>query len=36
MDHFFFGNPDLPESREAYDVIVKFFDSRLGRVKAPL
>ena len=31
MEHGFFGNPDLPESREAYDVIVKFFDGQLGR-----
>jgi acetyl esterase/lipase len=31
LDHGFFGNPDLPESREAYDVIVKFFDKRLGK-----
>lgn len=29
--HGFFYNPDVPESREAYDVIVKFFDTRLGR-----
>jgi len=28
--HGFFYNPDVPESREAYDVIVKFFDKRLG------
>src|SRR5690349_780082 len=31
MVHGFFGiHPELPESREAWDVIVKFFDSRLG------
>ena len=29
--HGFFYNPDVPESREAYDVIVKFFDRYLGR-----
>lgn len=29
--HAFFINPDLPESREAYDVIVKFFDRHLAR-----
>ncbi len=29
MEHFFFRNPDLPESGEAYDVIVKFFDKHL-------
>ena len=31
MGHGFTGIPDLPESREAYDVIVKFFDRHLGR-----
>lgn len=31
VDHCFFGSPDLPESREAYDVIVKFFDRHLGK-----
>jgi acetyl esterase/lipase len=29
--HGFFYNPDVPESREAYDVIVKFFDRHLGK-----
>ena len=29
--HGFFYNPDVPESREAYDVIVKFFDHHLGK-----
>jgi len=28
--HGFFYNSDVPESREAYDVIVKFFDHHLG------
>ena len=28
--HFFFMNPDVPESRDAYDVMVKFFDKHLG------
>jgi len=28
--HFFFLNPDVPESRDAYDVMVKFFDRRLA------
>lgn len=28
--HGFFYNPDVPESREAYDVIVKFFNKHLG------
>jgi len=32
MDHGFFGNPDLPESREAYDVIVGFFEKQLGKI----
>jgi acetyl esterase/lipase len=31
MFHGFFYNPDVPESREAYDVMVKFFDRHLGR-----
>jgi acetyl esterase/lipase len=31
MFHGFFYNPDVPESQECYDVIVDFFDTRLGR-----
>jgi len=31
MWHGFFLDPDLPESQEAYDVIVKFFAQHLGR-----
>lgn len=31
MFHGFFYNPDVPESRDAYDVMVKFFDRHLGR-----
>jgi len=31
MFHGFFYNPDVPESREAFDVMVKFFDRHLGR-----
>ncbi len=31
MDHAFHYFPQLPESREAYDVIVKFFDVHLGK-----
>lgn len=31
MRHAFHSNPDLPESREAYNVIVNFFDKHLGR-----
>jgi len=30
MFHGFFYNPDVPESRDCYDVIVKFFARRLG------
>jgi epsilon-lactone hydrolase len=30
MFHGFFYNPDVPESRECYDVIVDFFAQRLG------
>jgi acetyl esterase/lipase len=29
--HGFFYKPDMPESSEAYDVILKFFDKNLGR-----
>lgn len=32
MWHSFFGNPDLPESQQAYRVIAKFFADHLGRV----
>lgn len=28
--HGFFYNPDVPESRDAYDVMVKFFERHLG------
>jgi acetyl esterase/lipase len=28
--HGFFYNPDVPESRDCYDVIIRFFDSNLG------
>jgi epsilon-lactone hydrolase len=31
MFHGFFYNPDVPESRECYDVIVRFFAARLGK-----
>ncbi len=31
MWHSFFSDPELPESREAYRVIVRFFDQKLGR-----
>jgi monoterpene epsilon-lactone hydrolase len=30
MFHGFFYNPDVPESQEAYQVMVKFFDRYLG------
>jgi epsilon-lactone hydrolase len=29
--HGFFYNPDVPESRDAFDVMVKFFDRHLGK-----
>jgi epsilon-lactone hydrolase len=29
--HGFFYNPDVPESRDCYDVIIRFFDSHLGK-----
>ena len=28
--HSFFNNPDLPESREMYSIVMKFFDRHLG------
>lgn len=31
MGHCFFTDPDLPESREAFLVMSKFFDQRLGK-----
>jgi acetyl esterase/lipase len=31
MFHGFFYNPDVPESRECYQVIVNFFARHLGR-----
>jgi acetyl esterase/lipase len=31
LDHCFFGGSDLPESRDVYDVIVRFFDQHLGK-----
>jgi len=31
MWHGFFFDPGLPESADAYDVVVKFFDKHLGR-----
>jgi acetyl esterase/lipase len=31
MFHGFFYNPDVPESRECYDVIVRFFAEHLGK-----
>lgn len=31
MFHGFFYNPDVPESREAFDVMVKFFRDHLGQ-----
>lgn len=31
MWHSFFSNPDMPESKEAYAVMVKFFDKHLSK-----
>lgn len=31
MWHSFFSDPEMPESREAYTVMVRFFDRHLGR-----
>ena len=31
LTHCFFGDPDLPESQDAYAVITKFFDRHLGK-----
>jgi monoterpene epsilon-lactone hydrolase len=33
LGHAFFYEPDLPESREAYAVISRFFNERLGRAR---
>jgi monoterpene epsilon-lactone hydrolase len=29
--HGFFYNPDVPESRDCYDVMIRFFDRHLGK-----
>lgn len=31
--HGFFYNPDVPESKDAYNVMIKFFDGHLGKKK---
>jgi hypothetical protein len=31
MFHGFFYNVDVPESRDCFDVIVRFFDRHLGK-----
>tara|TARA_R110002110_G_scaffold68080_1_gene184673 strand:- start:17343 stop:18476 length:1134 start_codon:yes stop_codon:yes gene_type:complete len=31
MEHFLMFNPEFPETREAYNVIVRFFDEHLGK-----
>ncbi|HWK36547.1 alpha/beta hydrolase [Sphingomonas sp.] len=31
LPHAFHMDPDLPESREVYDAVVRFFDKRLGK-----
>jgi monoterpene epsilon-lactone hydrolase len=30
-DRGFFSNPELPESRDVYDAVVRFFDQHLGK-----
>lgn len=35
LDHAFFIDPDFPQSREVYDVVVKFFDAHLGKANFP-
>lgn len=35
LQHFFFGDVDLPESREAYRVMVDFFDRHLEGARQP-
>jgi acetyl esterase/lipase len=32
MEHGFYGNPDLPESREAYQIMVNFFREQMDKV----
>jgi monoterpene epsilon-lactone hydrolase len=34
MWHAFFFDPDLPESREVYRVVVGFFERHLGQPRA--
>ena len=31
LGHCYIDNPELPEARDAYDVIAHFFDQHLGR-----
>jgi acetyl esterase/lipase len=31
LDHAFFYNPDFPQSREAHEVAIRFFDRHLER-----
>ncbi len=33
LDHAFFFEPDLPQSREVYDVTVKFFNRHLAKAE---
>ncbi|MGD9598694.1 MAG: alpha/beta hydrolase fold domain-containing protein [Steroidobacteraceae bacterium] len=35
MWHAFFSDPEMPESKEAYDVMVRFFDRHLARSACP-
>lgn len=35
LDHCFTYNPEIPESREAYDMTVKFFDQMMDKAQKP-
>jgi acetyl esterase/lipase len=35
MWHSFFSDPELPESRQAYRTIVRFFERHLGHADRP-
>jgi acetyl esterase/lipase len=36
VGHYFFADPDLSQSREVYDVVVKFFGKHLGKTTSKL
>jgi hypothetical protein len=31
LPHAFWNNPDLPESKEAHEIMARFFDKKLGQ-----